>query len=64
MKHLKNFENYDYEDFTYNDMEYLKDLWNDGFRDPEEIAVEMENFDVETIKQMIYTMKKSGEIED
>lgn len=62
MKHLKKFENYEYEDFTYNDMEYLKDLWNDGFRDPEEIAAEMD-FSVETVIQMIDTMKISGEIE-
>jgi len=63
MKHLKKFENYDQENFTYNDMGNLKDLWDDGFRDPEEIAAEMD-FSVETIIQMIDTMKISGEIED
>lgn len=72
MKHLKTYEEksllnerYEYvnEDFTMNDMEYVLDLWNDGFRDPEEIGQEVD-MSAETVTQIIYSLKKSGQIDE
>lgn len=65
MKNLKTFENYEYENFTYSDMQFAKELYEDGMTDPKDIAREMDWKDMSeaTVKQMIYTMKKSGEIE-
>lgn len=59
-------ESYEHENFTASDMDYVKDLWEDGMTDPEEIKREMDfkHFDVETIKQIIYSLKKSGQINE
>jgi hypothetical protein len=65
MKNIKTFENYEYENFTYSDMEFAKELYEEGMTDPKDIAREMDwkdDMDEATVKQMIYTMKKSGEI--
>jgi hypothetical protein len=59
MKHLKTFESYTFEDFTHADMEDVKDLLDEGLT-AEEIAVELD-FDVDKVKQIIYSLKNSGE---
>jgi DNA-binding CsgD family transcriptional regulator len=59
MKHLKTFESYTFEDFTHADMEDVKDLLDEGLT-AEEIAVELD-FDVNKVKQIIYSLKNSGE---
>lgn len=65
MKNLKTFENYEYENFTHSDMEFAKELYEEGMTNPRDIAREMDwkDMDESTVKQMIETMKKSGEIE-
>ena len=30
MIYIKNFESYEYEDFSLSDMDFVLDLWNDG----------------------------------
>jgi hypothetical protein len=64
MKNIKTFENYEYENFTLSDMEFAKELYEEGMTDPKDIAREMDwkDMDEATVTQMIYTMKKSGEI--
>ena len=59
MKHLKTFESYTFEDFTHADMEDVKDLLDEGLT-AEEIAVELD-FDVNKVKQIISSLKNSGE---
>ena len=59
MKHLKTFETYTFEDFTHADMEDVKDLLDEGLT-AEEIAVELD-FDVNKVKQIIFSLKNSGE---
>jgi hypothetical protein len=59
MKHLKTFESYTFEDFTHADMEDVKDLLDEGLT-AEEIAVELD-FDVDKVKQIIFSLKNSGE---
>jgi hypothetical protein len=59
MKHLKTFESYTFEDFTHADMEDVKDLLDEGLT-AEEIAIELD-FDVNKVKQIIYSLKNSGE---
>jgi hypothetical protein len=58
--------NYEYEDFTLADMEYVKDLYNDGITDPEEIRREMDfkDFSIETIIQIISALKTNGSINE
>ena len=68
MKHLKKFEaytdDYEYEDFTYSDMEFAKELYEDGMTDPADIAREMDWKDMTeaTVVQMLAAMRSSGEI--
>ena len=64
MKNLKTFEAYGYENFTHSDMEFAKELYEEGMTDPKDIAREMDwkDMDEATVIQMIETMKKSGEI--
>lgn len=70
MKHLKKFEGYsdDYgmENFTWSDMEFVKDLYNEGMTDPEQIAIEMDwkDMDARTVEQIIAALKSSGEINE
>ena len=59
MKHLKTFESYTFEDFTHADMEDVKDLLDEGLT-AEEIAVELD-FDVDKVRQIISSLKNSGE---
>ena len=59
MKYLKTFESYTFEDFTHADMEDVKDLLDEGLT-AEEIAVELD-FDVDKVKQIISSLKNSGE---
>lgn len=66
--HIMNFasfvnESYDFEDFTMNDMEYVKELWNDGMEDVAQIAIESD-LDKPTVIQILATLKKRGDIED
>ena len=56
MKNIKTFENYEYENFTYSDMEFAKELYEEGMTDPKDIAREMDwkdDMDEATVKQMI-----------
>ncbi len=59
MRYLKRFnEHYEYENFTMNDIEMVRELYEDGMTDPKEIAREMD-LDVNTIIQILSTIKKS-----
>ena len=63
MKHLKSLrEKYEYEDFTHNDMEMVKELYEEGMKSAHEIAKEMD-LSVDTIEQIIWTLRKRGDIE-
>lgn len=68
MKNLKTFEGYSddygYENFTYDDLEFAKDLYQDGMTNPADIAREMDHKDMteSTVKQMIAALKSQGEI--
>lgn len=63
MKHLKSFkEKYEYEDFSHDDMEMVKELYEDGMLSTHEIAKEMD-LPVDTIDQIIWTLRKRGDIE-
>jgi len=63
MKHLKSFkEKYEYEDLTHNDMEMVKELYEEGMISAHEIAKEMD-LSVDTIEQIIWTLRKRGDIE-
>lgn len=55
-------ERYEFEDFTMNDMEMTKELYQDGMEDPNQISLEMD-LPVETINQILYTLRKRGDIE-
>jgi hypothetical protein len=59
MKYLKTFESYTFEDFTHADMEDVKDLLDEGLT-AEEISIELD-FDVNKVKQIIFSLKNSGE---
>lgn len=56
-------EHYEYEDFTMNDMEFVKELWEDGMTDIGQLAIESD-LDKATVTQIIYTLKKRGDIKD
>jgi hypothetical protein len=64
-------ESYTFEDFSTADMEYIKDLWNDGasemWNDNEDDAINFlsreSDIHPETVEQIVRTMLKSGEIE-
>lgn len=66
MKHIKSInefkENYTYENFTHNDMEMVKELYNDGMESAKDIAREMD-LSVETIIQIISSLRKSGQLD-
>lgn len=63
-------ENYEFEDFTMNDMEDVKEYWNDGanemYEEDAEGALEFISsetmLDIEKVTQIVKTMLKSGEI--
>lgn len=56
---------YSYEDFTLSDMQFVQELYEEGMTDPGDIAREMDWKDMskETVEQIIYTLKKRGDIE-
>ena len=62
MKYLLTFESYTFEDFTYSDMEDVKELLEEG-HSAEQIAIELD-FSLDKVKQIIYSLKKSGQISD
>lgn len=55
-------ENYTFEDFTLSDMEMVKDLYEEGLKDTKQIAIETD-LSVETVKQILFTLRKRGDIE-
>jgi hypothetical protein len=66
MKHLKRFrenisEKYEFEDFTMNDMEMVKELYEDGLEDPNQISIEMD-LPLDIVNQILYTLRKRGDI--
>lgn len=61
-------EGYEYENFTHSDMEFVKDLYNDGMTDVNDIARECEGVFsnnctgdecVDMVKQILHSIKKS-----
>ncbi len=54
-------ENYTFEDFTLSDMEFVKELYEEGLTDVEQLSIETD-LSVETIKQILYTLRKRGDI--
>ena len=54
-------ENYTFEDFTLNDIEYVKELYEEGLTDIKQLSVEAD-LSEETIKQILYTLRKRGDI--
>lgn len=55
---------YEYEDFTLVDMELVKELWDDGIRDPKDLQSELDfrDLSIETIIQIIDTLKHTKKI--
>ncbi len=53
-------EAYDFEDFTHNDMEDVRELYEEGLG-ADEISVELD-LSLETVEQIIYTLKKRRDI--
>lgn len=54
-------ENYTFEDFTLNDMEMVKELYEEGLQDTKQLSIEMD-LSEETIKQILFTLRKRGDI--
>ena len=52
---------YQYEDFTLNDMENVLEYWQDVSQDPEFIAKETD-LDLNTVIQILHTLQKRGDI--
>ena len=60
-------EAYEFEDFTAVDMDLVKDLYEDGITDPEDIKRELdyrEHLTIDSIKQIIYSLRKSGQLNE
>lgn len=55
-------EGYTFEDFTMDDMEFVKELYQDGMTDIKQLSIESDLTE-ETVKQIIYTLRKRGDIE-
>lgn len=65
---IMNFESfneskYTFEDFTTNDMEMVKELYEEGLTDSKQLSIEMD-LPVETIIQILDTLKRRGEINE
>lgn len=63
---IMNFESfstkgYEFEDFTLSDMEFVKDLYNDGLTDIYQISIESD-LDIDTVKKIIDVLKRRGEL--
>ena len=54
-------EGYSFEDFTLNDMEMVKELYEEGMDDTKQISIELD-LSEETVKQILYTLRKRGDI--
>ena len=54
-------EKYEFEDFSLSDMEFVKELYEEGITDIGQLAIESD-LSKETVKQIISTLKKRGEI--
>ena len=52
-----NESNYTFEDFTTNDIEMVKELYEEGLTDPNQLSIEMD-LPIETIIQILDTLKK------
>lgn len=64
MKYLKRFnEHYDFENFTMNDIEMVRELYEDGMTDPKQIAREMD-LDVNTIIQILSNIKPKTKLNE
>jgi DNA-binding MarR family transcriptional regulator len=61
MKILKYFDSYEYENFTHSDMEYIMELYEEGITDEKELSRESD-LSIETVKQILYTLRKRGDI--
>lgn len=57
---------YEYEDFTMVDMDLVKELWEEGLTNPEEIQKELDfrNLSIDTIEEIISDLKKDGKINE
>lgn len=56
-------ESYEFEDFTTSDMEFVKELWQEGITDIGQLAIESD-LDKSTVTQIVDTLKKRGDITD
>lgn len=55
-------EKYEFENFTMDDMEMVKELYKEGMESPKEISKEMD-LPIETINQILYSLRKRGDID-
>jgi len=71
MIYIKNFESYSNEDFSLSDMDFVLDLWNDGFKydykDNKDSTIKQLSIEadlsIDTIKQILYTLDKRKDIQ-
>jgi len=70
MIYIKSFESYEYENYSLSDMDFILDLWNDGFKydyqnnednTVKQLSIESD-LSVNTVKQILYTLDKRGDI--
>lgn len=54
-------EGYTFEDFTLDDMEMVKELYEEEMTDVGQLSIELD-LSEETVKQILYTLRKRGEI--
>lgn len=54
-------ENYTFEDFTLSDMEYVKELYEEGLTDIKQLSIEAD-LSEQTIIQILNTLKRRGDI--
>jgi predicted ArsR family transcriptional regulator len=54
-------EGYTFEDFTLDDMEMVKELYEEGLTDVSQLSIELD-LSEETVKQILYTLRKRGDI--
>ena len=64
MKYIKKYESHEFEDFTMVDMDLVKELWEDGLTDPQEIKRELDfrELSLSTINQIIRTLLRTNQI--
>lgn len=70
MIYIKKFDSYEYENFTLSDMDFVLDLWNDGFKYDykdnkdntiKQLSIESD-LSIDTINQILYNLNKRGDI--